>query len=133
MYVSLSLTQVGGFAEDKNSTSVQCFSSITKPVPSWLLMVTAAAEDVNMTRLTVFAFAQAFKTFSTPWIAGFIMSFYKQNLQTAVLMKNPPVHFPNQKHILYYLWIFRSKINWRCDMEYNIRTSNRDIKASFIS
>jgi hypothetical protein len=57
---------VGGFSEVKNSTSVQFFSSMTKPVPLSLLIDTAAAEDVKMTLLTVLAFAQAFNTLCTP-------------------------------------------------------------------
>lgn len=68
-------TQVGGFAVLKNSTSLQSFSSVTKPVPLSVLIDTAAADDVKTTRLTVLAFTHAFRTFSTPWTAGLIMSF----------------------------------------------------------
>lgn len=56
--------------------SLQFSSSTTKPVPLSVLIETAAADDVKTTRLTVFAFTHALRTFSTPWIAGLIMSFY---------------------------------------------------------
>ena len=50
-------------------------------------MVTAAAEDVKMTRLTDFALVQAFMTFTTPWIAGLIMSFCMQKGETKYFYK----------------------------------------------
>lgn len=60
---------------------------MTKPGPSSVLIVTAAADDVKMTRLTVFALTHAFKTFCTPWIAGLIMSFYTSQNENILLLE----------------------------------------------
>lgn len=109
-------TQVGGFSELKDSTSVQFFSSMTNPVTFCALIDTAAADDVNITLLTVFVFVQAFSTFTTPWIAGLIMSVCreKENGKKKYLqLKIKQLHFDAHKTRntytpnTLYLWIIR--------------------------
>lgn len=97
------ITQVGGFAVLKKSTSVQLFSSTTRPVPSNAFIETAAAEDVKITRLTAFARAHALNTFNTPWIAGLIMSFCTEFSR---IMLDLNLRLTNKQHIKICSMIF---------------------------